>query len=54
MKSEQMQVASEEVESNHEYEAHVIGRLGDLGLGNPSGIPSEYANYSDNELQEVA
>lgn len=31
-----------------------IGKLKDLGLGNPSGIPSVYADVSDDELIQLA
>lgn len=44
----------EETESSRERTAIVIGRLKDLGLGNPDGIPSRLANASDQELQAVA
>ncbi len=34
--------------------AKCLGRLIDFGLGNPEGIPSNLANVSDEELQEIA
>lgn len=36
------------------YEGVYVGRLGDLGLGNPEGIPSEYADASDDMLSDLA
>lgn len=36
------------------YTGKFIGRLGDLGLGNPNGIPSRYAETSDEALQDIA
>lgn len=42
------------MEATVERKAIVIGRLGDLGLGNPEGIPSYLADATTEELQEVA
>ncbi len=43
-----------EMEKTRERKAVVIGRLRDLGLGNPDGIPSSLAEASEDELQQVA
>lgn len=43
-----------EMEATVERKAVVIGRLGDLGLGSPDGIPSYLADATAEELQEVA
>ena len=42
------------MEQTREKTTTVLGRLRDLGLGNPDGIPSYLANASDEELQAVA
>ncbi|HET6747379.1 MAG TPA: hypothetical protein VFH06_04715 [Candidatus Saccharimonadales bacterium] len=42
------------MEKTRERVGRYIGRLGDLGLGNLNGIPSRYAAYSDEALQEEA
>jgi len=51
---EQHMTASTEKEKSAEKTGVFIGRLGDLGLGNPEGIPSAYAEASDEELNELA
>lgn len=43
-----------EMEQTREVMGKFIGRLGDLNLGNPEGIPSAYADYSGEQLNEVA
>lgn len=43
-----------EKEKNVEVFGTFVARLGDLGLGNPDGIPSVYAGASNEALQEVA
>lgn len=43
-----------EKEKTPEISGTFIARLGDLGLGNPEGIPSMYADASAAELQELA
>ncbi len=43
-----------EMETTHETKGLYVGRLGDLGLGNPEGIPSRYAEYSKEQLDEIA
>lgn len=43
-----------DVEKNRERAVIFVGRLGDLNIGNPKGIPSEFANKSDEELHEIA
>lgn len=42
------------MEKTHERIGKFICRLGDLGLGNPEGIPSSYADKSPEELNEIA
>lgn len=51
--SEHMQ-GSFEMEKTRERTGKFIARLGDLGLGNPDGIPSYYATKSPEELNEIA
>jgi|GEM_PF-695295 len=41
-------------ERTPEREVIVVGRLGDLGLGNPDGIPSRYAHSTNAELEASA
>lgn len=43
-----------EMEKTIERKAVVIGRLKDLGLGNPEGIPSSLNRASNEELQAIA
>lgn len=43
-----------EKEQTAERTGVYVGRLRDLGLGNPDGIPSVYADASDEELKEIA
>lgn len=43
-----------EMEKTREKKAVVLGRLRDFELGNPDGIPSTYANATDEELQRIA
>ena len=54
MSSERMQNTATEIEKTQETTIEFVGRLSDLGIGNPDGIPSEYANYDNAQLQEVA
>ena len=54
MSNEFMNNTAIDREKTRERTAVYMGRLGDLGLGNPKGIPSEYADKSDKELQEIA
>lgn len=54
MRNEHMQTNTAEIENTLENKVEFVGRLGDLGIGNPDGVPSEYADYDDNQLQEVA
>jgi hypothetical protein len=42
------------MEKNLERKGMYIGKLKDLGLGNPDGIPSVYVNASDEEMNEHA
>lgn len=42
------------MEKTREVTGTYIGRLKDLKLGNPDGIPSRIAGYSDDRLQEIA
>lgn len=51
--SEHMQDIIER-EKTRERTGQFIGRLGDLGLGNPDGIPSYYADKTPEELNEIA
>jgi hypothetical protein len=43
-----------EREKTRERTGLFVGRLGDLGLGNPDGIPSYYADKTPDELNEIA
>lgn len=43
-----------ELEKTRERTGQFIGRLGDLGLGSPDGIPSYYATKTPEELNEIA
>lgn len=43
-----------EMEKTRERTGKFIARLGDLGLGNPEGIPSYYATKTPEELNEIA
>jgi len=40
----------QEQEKTAEYVGTFVARLGDLGLGNPNGIPSVYANASEADI----
>jgi hypothetical protein len=51
--NEQMQ-GSFEMERTREVMGKFIGRLGDINLGNVEGIPSTYANYNPEQLNEIA
>ncbi len=39
------------IEKEPQYKVTYLGRLGDLGLGNPDGIPSKYADADDAEIK---
>ena len=54
MRNEHMQTNVAETEKTLENTVEFVGRLNDLSIGNPDGIPSEYAEYNDDQLQEVA
>lgn len=54
MASERMTSRTIDTERTLERKAIVVGRLGDLNLGNPEGIPSRYAGASKAELQTMA
>lgn len=43
-----------EMEQTRERTGKYIGRLSDLGLGNPDGIPSKLASADNDVLQEIA
>lgn len=51
--SEHMQDIIER-EQTRELTGQFVARLGDLGLGNPDGIPSYYADKTPEELNEIA
>lgn len=54
MKNERPQGRNIDREKTRERTGLYVERLGDLGLGNPEGIPSEYAGYTKEALEEVA
>ena len=43
-----------EMEKTHERTGQYLGRLKDFGFVNPDGIPSTYADYTDDQLHEKA
>ncbi len=43
-----------EMEKTYERTGQYLGRLKDFGFINPGGIPSEYADYSDDQLRDKA
>lgn len=51
--SEHMQEVIER-EQTRERTGQFVARLGDLGLGNPDGIPSYYADKTPEELDDIA
>jgi len=54
MRSERMTDMTKEREHTKERKGRYLGRLYDLHLGNPEGIPSAYADKTDTELQKIA
>lgn len=43
-----------DMEKTREVTGKYIGRLGDLKLGSPNGIPSRYAKHTPDQLKDVA
>lgn len=54
MAKERMNETVHNKERTHEKMALYLGRLKDFGLGNPEGIPSEFADMTEEQLQEYA
>jgi hypothetical protein len=53
MSNENMQNPAEQ-ETIEQRKIIIVGKLGDLNLGNPNGIPSEYAHETNESLEKIA